>query len=84
MNSTCMWCLGLSLLPSILSFSQDFLTHPANGVAFPEEEISVIRIECGEAIDWMLTEENWYSTGRFPIEREYIQSCCEEVLQGRV
>ena len=66
MNSTCMWCLGLSLLPSILSFSQDFLTHPANGVAFPEEEIAVIRIECGEAIDWMLTEENWYSNVEHP------------------
>lgn len=42
------------------------LQHPISGLAFPSESIPEIFIECGDAFEWMMQEENWYSDEEHP------------------
>lgn len=42
------------------------LTHPDNGAAFLSEEIPSVHITCGDAIEWMFEEENWYADVEHP------------------
>ena len=41
--------------------AQGMLPHPTNGVPFVQNDLPSIHIECGEALEWMYEESNWYS-----------------------
>lgn len=61
-TSILLWC-ALSTLKA-----QDWgiVRHPENGIPFPSEELPTIEIECGDALEWMLAQENWYSNLEHP------------------
>ena len=46
--------------------AQGMLPHPANGVPFVQNDLPSIHIECGEALEWMYQESNWYSNEEHP------------------
>ncbi len=58
----------MAVLSCLPSKAQDLgiLVHPDDGPAYISEEIPSIYIECGDAIDWMFQEENWYSNVEHP------------------
>lgn len=48
------------------TLSQNLWTHPADGPCFLQNELPTIRIECGESLEWMFEESNWYSDEEHP------------------
>lgn len=40
--------------------------HPESGMAFPSESVPSIHVICGDAFEWMMQEENWYSDFEHP------------------
>ena len=46
--------------------AQGMLPHPTNGVPFVQNDLPSIHIECGEALEWMYQESNWYSNEEHP------------------
>tara|TARA_B110000503_G_scaffold85390_1_gene129942 strand:- start:7668 stop:9977 length:2310 start_codon:yes stop_codon:yes gene_type:complete len=48
------------------AFSQGYITHPSDGVPFVQNDLPSIHIECGDALEWMYEEANWYSNIEHP------------------
>lgn len=46
--------------------AQGLFRHPEAGTPFDSESLPVIAIECGEALEWMFNEPNWYSNIEHP------------------
>ena len=64
--------------------AQDFgiLSHPENGLAFPDNDIPEVHIECGDVIDWMLAEENWYSNMEHPATFIYHSAAFSDTIEN--
>ena len=58
------------------------LSHPPNGLAFPDNELPQVHIQCGDALDWMLTEENWYANIEHPATFIYQSSAFSDTIEN--
>lgn len=45
---------------------QSLFQHPVDGSFFAEESLPTVSIECGDALEWIYQEENWYSNIEHP------------------
>ena len=64
------------------SFAQSFFAHPDEGIAYPSEALPSIFIECGEALEWMLDEPNWYSNIQHPASFSFVSGNDNESLEN--
>ncbi|MDA0303969.1 MAG: CotH kinase family protein [Bacteroidetes bacterium] len=48
------------------AWSQGWLDHPIDGIPFVQNDLPSIHIECGDALEWIYEEANWYSNVEHP------------------
>ena len=62
------------------AWSQGWLDHPIDGIPFVQNDLPSIHIECGDALEWIYEEANWYSNVEHPASRVD----CEALLERRL
>ena len=74
--------LFLVALEFIVSCSaQSLFEHPDEDSSFHSESLPSIYIECGDALDWMFEEDNWYSNIEHPATFTFVTAEGTEVVE---
>jgi len=65
----------------VLCSAQELFQHPAAAPPYLSETLPSVYIECGDALEWMFEEENWYSNVEHPATFTFVSENGSETVE---